>query len=183
MSITNNIERGCKTGLGGVNTFYLAPYIKYTRTQTTIVGQLLTVFPATSLFKVDAENVSFTETSSFEGGSEAWDQTFSFEFPRTAVGNELYTLLKRDYRVIYVDRNGNNRILGFKNGLESTNTNETGIGHADLSGYRVTMTGKEDNQAYFISDIEAIGFVIGSNFVFEDSKNYTFEDDINFNFQ
>ena len=104
MSLTENINRGCKDSLGGVDVFYICPWITYTRAQIVVTGQLLTTFPATTVYKVEAESVTFTENSSFEGGSEKWDQSFSFDIPKTAVGNELYKLLRQNIRIFYVDK-------------------------------------------------------------------------------
>ena len=178
--ITEHILRGCKNLQGGVNIFYLFSYTKYSRSQITVKDEELTVFPATSIFKVQAESVSFNENSSFEGGSEVWDQSFSFSIPKTIKTSPLFKLLKKDYRLIYTDRNGISRILGLYNGLQSQINNETGTNKEDLNGYKVTVTGKEDNQAYFIDDIGALGFIIGYNFIFQDNNNYDFQDSNNF---
>ena len=150
MGLTGNINRACKDYQGGISTFYVADWVKYSRTQIVTTGQELTTFPGTTFYKIEAENVTFNETLSLEGGAEKWEQTFSFDKPKTEVSNELYKLLRRDSRIIYIDRIGNRRILGLYNGMTSENNN-TASEKTSLSGYRITLTGLEDNQAYFYS--------------------------------
>ena len=184
MSITANILRTCKDLQGGLDTFYIFPYVKYSRSQIVIDGQTLTSYPLTISYKVESDTASFSENSSFEGGSEKWDQSFSFDIPKTEVGSELYKLLRKNIMIIYTDRLGNNRILGLYNGLECTITNETGSEKASLNGYRVTATGLEDNQAYFlpvVNDVAPPNTVL--NFVFQDGNNFIFQDSNNFIFQ
>tara|TARA_R110002012_G_scaffold315311_1_gene529030 strand:+ start:42 stop:593 length:552 start_codon:yes stop_codon:yes gene_type:complete len=180
MSLTADISRTCKDSIGGIYTLYVFPYVKYSRTNIITEGQRLTSFPSTTLLRIDAINVSFNENSSFEGGSERWQQNFSFDVPKTKETRQLFQLLKQNYSLIYTDRLGNNRILGLYNGLESEITDESGQERTDFNGYRVTMDGLEDNQAYFIDDIEDAGFITGLNFIFENENNFIFEDNNNF---
>ena len=81
-----------------------------------------------------------------------------------------------------MDEAGVIRILGLWNGLTTTITNETGSDKPSMNGYKLTMTGKEDNQAYFIEDLTLAGIFIynTNNYIFEDGCNYVFEDGNNF---
>jgi hypothetical protein len=96
-------------------------------------------------------------------------------------------MVRGDWRAIYIDRIGNIRILGLYNGLDAQLSNETGADKSGFNGYKVTFTGKEDNQAYFIDDLAAVGFVVwvdpDQNYVFEDGCDYIFEDGNNFIFE
>ena len=148
MGLTGNIERSCKDYMGGIYTFYITDWVKYDRTQIITTGEVLTTFPGTVFYKVEAQNVTFNETSSFEGGAERWEQTFTFDKPKTEVTNELYKLLKQNSRVVYIDRIGNIRILGLWNGVTSTNINEA-TDKTSLTGYRITLSGSENNQAFY----------------------------------
>jgi len=186
MVIDENIQRGCSDSLGGISTFYLFQWQKYTRTQIVLNGQELVTFPATTIYKVDVQSVNFTETASFDGGSEKWDQSFTFDVPKTDVGSQLFELLKRNYRLIYTDNIGNTRILGLYNGLESKITNESGSDKASLNGYRVQMDGLENNQAYWIYSLTDVGFTVDANpnnFVLQSGTNLIFQDNNNFIFQ
>tara|TARA_R110000772_G_scaffold36098_4_gene86646 strand:+ start:5499 stop:6053 length:555 start_codon:yes stop_codon:yes gene_type:complete len=176
MSITANILRGCKDGLGGMEIFYILPWYKYSRSEIVTTEQLLTTFPTSTAYSVAAENVSFNETSSFEGGSEKWTQTMTFEIPKTDVSNELYKLLRQNIRIFYEDRLGNLRVLGLYNGLESQITTESGVNKSDLNGYRVTTNGIEDNQAYYMTSLPIfIAPDVPENYIFQDGNNKIYQ--------
>ena len=155
MGLTGNINRACKDYQGGISTFYVADWVKYSRTQIVTTGQFLTTFPTTTLYKVEAENVTFNETLSIEGGAEKWEQTFSFDKPKTEVSNELYKLLRKDSRVFYIDRIGNIRVLGLYNGLTSENNNSASE-KTSLTGFKITLKGLENNQSYYVDDLKII---------------------------
>jgi hypothetical protein len=159
MGLTADITRSCKDFMGGVETLYVTDWVKYNRTQVVLTGQTVTTYPDVVLYKIEAENISFTETSSFDGGSEKWEQSINFDLPKSQVSNELYKLLKQDFRVFYVDRIGNIRVCGLWNGR--------------LNGYRFSANGTEDNQAYYIN---AITEVEAFNAIFQDGNNIIFQD-------
>jgi hypothetical protein len=173
MGLTADITRSCKDFMGGVETLYVTDWVKYNRTQVVLTGQTVTTYPDVVLYKIEAENISFTETSSFDGGSEKWEQSINFDLPKSQVSNELYKLLKQDFRVFYVDRIGNIRVCGLWNGLTGQITGETGADKAGLNGYRFSANGTEDNQAYYIN---AITEVEAFNAIFQDGNNIIFQD-------
>ena len=184
--ISENIQRNCPDGLGGINTFYLFYWIKYSRSQIVLNKQKLVTFPTTRIYKVDAQSVNFTENSSFEGGAESWEQSFSFDVPKTNVGSQLFELLKQNYSLIYTDNLGNTRILGLYNGLESKISAESGADKSSMNGYKVQMDGLENNQSYWIDSITDAGFVIDenpNNFVTQNNNNFIFQNNNNFIFQ
>ena len=177
MSITKNIQRNCPEGLGGIKIFYIIPWYKYSRSQIVTTGQLLTTFPLSTAYSVAAESVSYTETSSFEGGAEKWEQSFNFDLPKTEVTNELYKLLKQNIRIFYEDRLGNLRVLGLYNGLESQITNKTDSEKGGLNGYSVVASGLEGNQAFFMDSLPVIiAPIIADTAIFQDGNNYIYQD-------
>ena len=167
-SITEHILQGCKELQGGVNKVYLFPFVKYSRSQIVLTDQILTTFPSTTIYDWASSATNYSENTSIDGGSVEWTQNFTIQIPKTIATSEVYKLVKQDYRAILVDRNGNIRILGLFNGLEAQITNETGQEKDDFSGYKVTFTGKEDNQAYFITNLTTVGFEVYTvyNFVY-----------------
>ncbi len=167
-SITEHILRGCKDLQGGIGTVYLFPFVKYSRSQIVLTDQTLTTFPSTTIYDWYSNATNFSETTSFEGGSVVYDQNLTIQIPKTIVTSEVYKLVKQDYRVIFIDRLGNIRILGLFNGLECQITNETGQERADFNGYKVTFTGKEDNQAYFLDDLTSFDPYTIYNFIYHD---------------
>ena len=182
--ITGSVGKILKNLTGGVDKVYLFPFVNYSRSQITLDGQFLIDFPATNIFDWYSMATNYSESTSFDGGNAVWDQNFTIQIPKTHAGSEVYKLVKQDYRAIYIDRLGNIRILGLYNGLEAQITNESGQNKADFTGYKVTFTGKEDNQAYYLTDLEDTGFTINdiNNYVFQDGCNYVFQDGINFIF-
>jgi len=181
-TITEHILRGCKDLQGGVNKVYLFPFVKYSRSQIVIDDQTLTTFPTTIIYDWESNATNYSENTSFEGGSEVWSQSFTIQIPKTIVSSEVYKLVKQDYRAIWIDRNGNIRILGLFNGLEAQITNETGQNKADFNGYKISFTGKEDNQAYFITDLESAGFDVYTiyNFIYHEGDNIVMDNGNNF---
>jgi len=184
-NITSNIGRKFKNSLSGVDKVYLFPYVDYSFSQIILVNQELTTFPATTIYDLYPVSANFSENIEFEGGSVAWNQSFSIDFPRITEASEIYRFSFKDYRAIYVDRNGSIRILGLYNGLEAQITQESGTGHGDFGGYRVTFTGKEDNQAYYINSLTGAGFTTHTtiNYIFEGDCNFVFENGINYIFE
>ena len=182
-NLTKNIFRGKKNLQGGVKTVFLFPYVKYNRTQVVTSGQVLTTFPATETFLMHSTATNYSENTEIEGGDVAFNQSFSLQFPKTEGANELYKIVTQRWRAIYLDEIGNIRILGLWNGLEATFNNQTGSGKADMNGYKLDFTGKEDNQAYFLNDLT--GFTQSTsyqNYVFMDGLNYTLMDNTNYIF-
>ena len=183
-NITSDIARPCK-GLGGINKIFLFPYVKYSRSQITIVDQEVTNFPVVPVYEVYSITPNFVETTEMEGGAVAWNQTFSIQIPKTMPTSQVYKFVKQNYRAVYVDWLGNIRILGLWNGLTASITNETGSDMSGFNGYRVEFSGKEDNQAYFFSnfydillptEINNFVFQDGNNFVFQNNNNYIFSE-------
>jgi hypothetical protein len=181
-SITKNIGRILKNLTGGVDKVYLFPYVKYSRSQIVLNDQTLSSFPSTDIYSWYGVNVTFSETTEVIGGDIGFNQTLSFEIPKMNSAQEIYKLVKQYYRAIYVDRLGNIRILGLYNGLDSQITQESGSDKASLNGYKISMTGKEDNQAYYLDDLNDFTLIDNNNYVFQDGCNYIFQDGNNFIF-
>tara|TARA_R110000803_G_scaffold15730_1_gene43369 strand:- start:30 stop:1304 length:1275 start_codon:yes stop_codon:yes gene_type:complete len=167
-SINTGVIRTCKTYQGGIDKVYLFPFVKYSRSQIETDGVYLNEFPVTEVFDFDVVNESYTESSNNDSGGVYYSQNLSFDIPVTTSQSEAYKLVKRDYRAIILDRVGNYRILGLYNGLEATLTNSTGSNKNSLNGYKITLKGKEENQAYFLTNFST-GFDIF------DPKTFTFK--------
>ena len=181
--ITHDIQKPDNTLLGGVKSIYLLPFVRYSRSQMTIIGQKLTAFPGSDIYKVYSIGANFTDTPEEEGGAVFFNQNFTFDVLKTTESSQIYTLLKQKYRAIVQDNNGNWRMLGLFNGLNTKYTNGTGTGLSDFSGYKVTMEGKEDRQAIYMNGltsgmtptgVDNFVFQGGDNFVFQGGNNYIF---------
>tara|TARA_R110000823_G_scaffold167851_1_gene299848 strand:+ start:1408 stop:2682 length:1275 start_codon:yes stop_codon:yes gene_type:complete len=166
--INTGVIRACKTHQGGIDKVYLFPFVKYSRSQIEINGVFLNEFPVTEVFDFDVVNEAYTESSNNDSGGVFYSQNLSFDIPVTTPKSEAYKLVKKDYRAIILDRLGNYRILGLYNGLEASLTNSTGSNKKSLNGYKVTLKGKEENQAHFLTNFSK-GFDIF------DPKSFTFK--------
>jgi len=165
VSLTTGRSKPCKDSLAGFDVVYLFPFVKYNRSQIVIDGHTLTTFPATTIYKYYIVNPSFTETQTEEGGGKFYNQNLSFDLAREDIvtDNQIIRLLKKDYRAIVLDRNGNYRILGLYNGLISDLSKTTGDARADFNGYKLSMQGQEILSSLFITDLEDAGFVISDD--------------------
>ena len=84
-------------------------------------------------------------------------------------------LTSKDYRAIFIDRVGNIRILGLYNGCEATVTDTTGGDKTSANSYQITITAKEDNQAYYMDSLLP-------EFIIDTEKNYIFNESPDTNF-
>jgi len=174
--ISNIENRICKNLQGGIDAIYLFPFVKYSRSQIKTLGQKLVEFPTTFIYTYFSQVSDFSENTSIERGNVTWTQTLNFELLKTYEGSEAYKLVNKDYRAIFIDRVGNIRILGLYNGCEATVTDTTGSDKSSANSYQITITAKEDNQAYYIDSLDPM-------FPIDNEKNYIFNDvDKNFIF-
>lgn len=161
--ITQGFDKRCKNNLGGVSKLYLFPYVKYLRSQIVIAEEELTSFPPTTIFEFETDVISFSEPMQENDGGKFYNQNLEFSL----IGNndfwELQKLLKKDYRIIIQDRNGNYKILGLYTGLECTNFSQvTGGGKSELNGFNLSFEGQEIRSSLFIKNLGEAGFTIDS---------------------
>ena len=85
----------------------------------------------------------------------------------------LHKLLKKDYRVIFKDRNGLIRIFGLYVGLTCDSINyTTGNSKSDFNGFRLDFKGKEEKGSYFINNLADAGFVFEVDFRITQSGDF-----------
>jgi hypothetical protein len=170
-NITKPVGRPCADRQGGIAKLFLFPYVKYSKSLNLVDDQTVVTFPFTVAFAYEAENISFTESTSVKNGGVEWTQKLSFIVTDANVSSEVYKLPNKDYSAVILDRNGNYRFIGMRNGAEVTVNASSGTGKSDLNGYNISLTAKEDNQAYYIPTltfeslfnvVEPIGFILPS---------------------
>lgn len=183
INITNGRNKQFKNSIGGIESVYLAPYKKVTRSNIIYDGVELFGFPQTFIYKFKMTGgVSFTQTQQDSDGGKSFSQSISLNFSKLSIFDNLnFTkILKKDYFLIAKDYNGNFFLLGFKNGLEAdkldTSTNQT---------YSISFTGQEENIAPFCNELINTDFIIvdGYDYIFQDDTNYIFQNDTNYIFQ
>ena len=170
-SIQSGYTESCKDFQGGIDKLYLFPYVKYGVSDITFGGgskvnnpdaQNITSFPSTTIYEYDAVNISYTENATITGGGIEWSQDLSFTLPRSFEALNAFKLMYQDYCAIFLDRNGNYRIIGVWNGGEVTVNAATGGEKSGMNGSTVTLKARENNQAYFLKNF-ATDFTIFNN--------------------
>ena len=154
--ITKAVGRSCNNRQGGIDKLYLFPYVKYSKSLNLVQGQTVVTFPATFAYLYEAENISFSESTSVKNGGVEWSQDLSFTITESSVDSEVYKLANQDYSAVILDRNGNYRFIGMRNGGEVTVKSTSGVSKGDMNGYSISLKAKEDNQAYYIPDFETL---------------------------
>ena len=159
--IISGYTRKCKDSLGGLKKVYLFPYVKYSRSQIILNGNILVSYPDTTIYEFEVEtNPNVNQTQSEDAGGKFFSISLSLDLPNT-LGNDFQKVLNKDYNIIIEDRNGKLRFLGNRNGLECTSLNyDTGSSKNSFNGLKLSFEGKEENEAWFINDLSSAGFII-----------------------
>jgi hypothetical protein len=187
IDLTTGRGRRCKDALGGFDTVFLTPFVSYDNSQIVTEDARLIQFPGTFIYEFKVLNANLSESPTEDGGGKFVNQTLSFDLSKVNVesNEQLIRLIKKDYRALIFDRNGFYRIVGLYNGIRSEMTKTTGSGKADFSGYKITMDATENDPAFFIDDLDDLGFIVPGtvqNYIFQDSDNFIFQDGDNYIF-
>lgn len=142
--------------LGGIDKLYLFAYEKYSKSLNLVSDQEVVTFPETTAYQFDGENMSFTESTSLKDGGVEWTQKLSFTITKSSSNSEVFKLVNKDYSAVILDRNGDYRFIGMRNGGEVSVSSTTGTSKGEMNGYSISLEAKEDNQAYYIPDFETI---------------------------
>jgi len=159
-NITKAISRTCKNRQGGISKLYLFAYVKHSKSLNLVQDQEVITFPFTNAFLYEAENILFTESTSVLNGGIEWTQKLDFTITNSDELSEVYKLANKDYSAVILDRNGKYRFIGMRNGGEVTVSATSGTTRSDMNGFNISLTAKEDNQAYYIPTFETLFNVI-----------------------
>jgi len=159
-AIISGYNRKCKDNLGGVSEIYLFPYVQYSRSQIVTSGNTLVTFPSTNIYKFYSNgSPNANESQQEESGGKFFNQSISLELQGANESENISKLLRKDYRLIFKDRNGLYRIFGLYVGLEAEQLNyNTGSSKSDFNGFKIDFSGKEEKQSSFINNLEEAGF-------------------------
>jgi len=148
--ITTGLDKPCKENQGGIETLYIFPYTKYSRSQISLLDETLVGFPDTDVFEYKAQGISFSENAKITTGGVEWSQSLSFKIPVLDRDTEINKLNYMDYCVIFKDRQNNLRIIGLFNGATIETSSTTGGDKGAFSGYDVKVSAKETKQSQYI---------------------------------
>ncbi len=127
-----------------------------------MVGNLLVSYPTTVIYEFDfVGNPNIDISQDENDGGKFYNNNITFDLVGLKDAVEIQKLAKKDYIIIFEDENGNNRILGLKNGLVLDSlTSTTGASKSDLSGFNLSFKGQEEEEPYFINNLTDVGFVL-----------------------
>lgn len=160
--IINGVEIDCADAIGGVAEIYLTEYTNVPQANITATSGVITAMTCSSgkkfwTFQLEKENGQFMSTPqrSVENGTLFYDQsvTFTLKGKMTAARrNALHILLQNRLMVIVKDNNGTYQLIGQVYGADVTGAEgTTGKAFGDMSGYTLTITGKEKDPANFVT--------------------------------
>ena len=143
MAINEVRKLECNDNVGGnKNTVYIFPYTKIPRQNISVVDNILTAFPFTTVYDLSALNVNFTESVDAEDGGVTYSQSGSFDLNKIKSTDNFKYLVRQDYRAIVQDNNGNYRLLGLETGLKFKFSKEIGTNLADFNGFKFKVHDK-----------------------------------------
>jgi len=159
-TITSGRDRVCRNNLGGISKLWLFPFVKYSRSQIVINNNVLLSFPDTTIYRFNYNgNPAPAENQSENDGGKFYDLSISFDLLYSTDAPNIEKLLKKDYRLIFQDRNGLYRIFGLYTGLVCDSlTYNSGSGKSELNGFTLSFTGQEEKGSFFIDNLEDAGF-------------------------
>ena len=163
--ITSGRKDGCKNGLGGVSNVYLMDYVKYNKKliQTNTERTKLLSFPITIIYDVELRTpTNFDQSINIDKGQISYKQTIELAIKKDSLQTfrELNILIKKDLRLIVLDRLGRYQILGLYNGLKATGYKRvTGGAKSDFNGYNITFEADESEISPFIDNLDYTGFI------------------------
>lgn len=168
--------RECVNSVGGNSELYIFPFVKYNRSQITVLDNLLTLFPYNIIYKIGSVDVSFTENIDEEEGGVSFTQSVTYQVNKILQQDDFKSLASIDYRVIAKDRNSNYRLVGLYTGLKGKYTKQTGVNRQDNNGYNFTFETKEENTAPFLTDLSFFNVMPVEGLLIEDGMGNIIED-------
>jgi len=145
-------SKKCDNNQGGSSELYIFPFQKYSRSQITVVDNMLIKFPYNEIFNLNANNISFDEECK-EDGDVYYEQKVSFQLKKILKEDNFKGLSSKDFRIVTKDNNGNYRLLGLYTGLSGSFTKSTGTNRVDFNGYSFNFETKEENTAPFLNGL------------------------------
>jgi len=123
-------------------------------------------FPSTTIYKFYSNTTpNASEPQETDAGGKFYNQSINLDLQYGDDFENIVKLLKKDYRVIFKDRQGNYRIFGLYNGVSADNLNyNTGNSKQDFNGFKISFNGKEEKQSFFITNLSDAGFNEEVNF-------------------
>jgi len=161
----------CKDSVGGITAVYFVNNgdlgaITYDGSDTDVITAIAGTPSAYKYAVRDACSFVQNINSNDEQGTTFFEQVLELSLPKLSVADhkELKILSWGRPHVIIEDNNGNFMLAGVEHGLSvSGGTIATGSNFSEMSGYTLTLTGRERVPANFFDDTPAnVGFTVVS---------------------
>jgi len=151
-------DKQCDNNYGGISEIYVFEFNKIPRSQIKVVDNILTLFPYTIIYNLNANQVNFSEPVDEEGGGVVYTQSGSFQLKKILNTDNYKQFVAKDWRIIIKDNNGYYRLIGLETGVKIKFTKDTGTNLADFNGFKFSFETKEENTAPFLNNLN--GFSI-----------------------
>lgn len=149
----NRIEQ-CTNNHGGVSELYIFEYVNHARYLVNVTNNILNKFPDTTIYSLNANQVSFSENADTEDGGSVYSQNGSFQLKKVLPTDNYKVFLEKDWSIIVKDNNGFYRLIGLETGLKIKFNKEIGTNLNDFNGFKFSFDTKEENTAPFLNDLE-----------------------------
>jgi hypothetical protein len=158
-AVTSGRQLPCKNSVGGLKTIFILPLDDTISALSDSAG---TIDLATGgdFFQYDIKGNSSMETavnSSRETGTTFYETTLNVTLTTLDVlsQEQLKLLNAGTHHIVVEDYNGNQFLLGHKNGCDVTGgTIVTGAAMGDLSGFTIVATAQETDPPYFVTNLQ-----------------------------
>lgn len=171
-------KEACKDNAAGIRYVYLFTYVYYTPDNFGgMPSETLTSFPATTVYKYEAQNVIFNERNVTDERGTYWQQDLTLDLPgqTSSDTNTLMDAMDFELRCVIEFNNGTFRVGGLYNGLTITSIDAQSGGSIDsFNGYKLRLEGEERYKSPYISSLDIITGTIGERLL-EDGFNRLLE--------
>lgn len=133
----------CNNIQGGASKLYVLPYVDYLDSQISIENNILTLFPYSVIYDLNAFNITYSNDVK-QDVDNLCDISISFQLKKLNESDIFIEYIKRDYRIIIKDNNNKIRIFGLFNGLTVGYKEDIGSNKNEFNGYSFTFQGKEE---------------------------------------
>lgn len=151
-------DEQCTDSHGGIDELYVFEYVKYARSQITVIDNYLTLFPFSIIYDLNSLNKTFTESVEEEDGGVAYSQSGGFDIAKIKPTDNYKQFAEKDWRIIIKDNNNYYRLIGLHTGVKIKFTKEKGTNYGDFNGFKFSFETKEEDTAPYLNDLS--GFII-----------------------
>ena len=143
----------CDNSQGGNYKIYLFPYVDYLDSEIVVENNILTRFPFSVIYEVEANNINFNSDAK-EDKDILYNENISFQLKKLEETDLFKDFVAQDWRIIIKDNNNKLRLFGLKNGLKGSYKEDSGTNRTDFNGYSFSFEGKEDIAAPYLADFK-----------------------------